>query len=77
VASWYDFARAIVREGARRGLTKEVEVQACASEAVPRPAVRPAYAVLGLERARAQGLTLPHWTEALTRYLDEEQERRA
>jgi dTDP-4-dehydrorhamnose reductase len=77
VASWYDFARAIVREGARRGLTKEVEVLACPSHAVPRPAVRPAYAVLGLERARAAGLALPHWTDALTAYLDEELERHA
>ena len=77
VASKYDFARAIVREGARRGLTKEVEVQACASEAFPLPAARPAYAVLGLERARAQGLALPHWTDALSGYLDEEQQRRA
>ncbi len=77
VASWYDFARAIVREGARRGLTKQVEVQACASDEVRRPAVRPAYAVLGLERARAEGLALPHWTDALATYLDEEAKRRA
>ena len=77
LASKYDFARAIVREGAQRGLTKQVEVLACASEAFPRPAVRPAYAVLGLERARAAGLALPHWTDALTAYLDEELERHA
>jgi dTDP-4-dehydrorhamnose reductase len=77
MASWFDFARAIVREGAQRGLTKQVDVQACASEERRDPAVRPAYAVLGLKRARAAGLSLPHWTDALATYLDEEVKRRA
>jgi dTDP-4-dehydrorhamnose reductase len=77
VTSWYDFARAIVLEGARRGLTKQVEVEPCSSAASSRPAPRPAYSVLALERARAEGLRMPHWTDALTVYLDEEVRRRA
>ena len=77
VASRYDFACAIVLEGARRGLTKQVEVSACSTSALARPATRPAYAVLGLERARAAGLRLPHWSAALQAYLDEEVGRHA
>ena len=43
---------------------------------MPRPAERPAYGVLGLERAREHGIRLPHWREALADYLDAEQEGR-
>jgi dTDP-4-dehydrorhamnose reductase len=66
-----------VHEGSRRGLTKQVDVEPCASSAFPRPAPRPAYSALGLERARAEGLRMPHWTDALITYLDEEVQRRA
>ena len=43
---------------------------------MPRPAARPAYGVLGLERARGLGIDLPHWREALDGYLDAEREGR-
>jgi dTDP-4-dehydrorhamnose reductase len=43
---------------------------------MPRPAARPAYAVLGLERARGLGIALPHWRIALADYLDAEREAR-
>lgn len=72
VCSWYDFAREIIREGAARGLTQTVEIAPISTEEMPRPAARPAYAVLGLERARAAGVRLPHWRDALAAYLDEE-----
>lgn len=76
VASWFDFARAVVDEGARRGLNPRVEVLAIPTREMPRPAARPAYGVLGLERARGLGLSLPHWREALEGYLDAEREGR-
>lgn len=74
VCSWYDFAREIVAEGAARGLVEAVPVEPIASEEMPRPAVRPAYAVLALDRARAAGIRLPHWRDALVAYLDAEAE---
>ena len=36
---------------------------------VRRAARRPAYAVLDLARLEAHGITMPHWRDALTRYL--------
>jgi dTDP-4-dehydrorhamnose reductase len=74
VASWYDFACAIVAGGAQRGLCPEVEITPVSTEAFPRPARRPRMAVLGLDRARASGIRLPHWREALERYLSIEKE---
>ncbi len=75
-ASWFDFAREIVIEGARRGLCPRVDVRAIPTREMPRPATRPAYGVLGLDRARGLGLVLPHWREALDGYLDAEREGR-
>jgi dTDP-4-dehydrorhamnose reductase len=72
VCSWYDFAREIVREGAARGLAQPVDVDPIATEEMPRPAPRPPYAVLALDRARAAGIRLPHWRDALASYLDAE-----
>jgi dTDP-4-dehydrorhamnose reductase len=51
-------------------------VRAISTRELPRPAARPAYGVLGLARARALGLDLPHWREALAAYLDAEREGR-
>ncbi len=73
VASWFDFARAVIDEGIRRGLNGRVDVVPIPTREMPRPAARPAYGVLGLERARGLGLVLPHWREALDGYLDAEQ----
>jgi dTDP-4-dehydrorhamnose reductase len=76
IASWCDFARAIVGEGARRGLSPAVPVQPIATGELARAAVRPAYGVLSLERARKLGVVLPHWQQALADYLDCEREGR-
>jgi len=75
-ASWFDLAHMVVEEGARRGLHPPVEVRAIPTSEMPRPAPRPAYGVLGLERARGLGLVLPHWREALDGYLDAVREGR-
>jgi len=76
MASWFDLAREVVEQGARRGLHRPVAVLAIPTREMPRPAVRPAYGVLGLERARGLGIVLPHWREALDGYLDAEREER-
>jgi len=76
IASFFDLARAVVDEGVRRGIHPRVEVLAIPTREMPRPASRPAYGVLGLERARGLGLVLPHWREALDGYFDAEGEGR-
>ena len=76
VASWYDFALAAVGEARLRGQIREVAVRPVTSAEFPRPAARPAFGVLGLERARELGIELPHWRDSLGRYLDAEEEQR-
>jgi dTDP-4-dehydrorhamnose reductase len=76
IASWYDLAHAAVHEGARRGLNTEVPLVAIPTSEMPRPARRPAYGVLSLEKARGLGITLPHWRDALGAYLDAERDGR-
>ena len=72
IASFFDLASAAVGEGAQRRLCPRVEVRAIASSEMPRPAIRPAYGVLSLARARSLGVRLPHWRDALHQYLDAE-----
>ena len=74
VASWYDLAREAVVEGARRGLNQQVAVEPIPTREMPRPAARPAHAVLALERARGLDVSLPYWREALVGYLEREAE---
>ncbi len=61
--SWFEFARAIVQES---GLT--CDVQPCTTAEFPRPAPRPAYSVLGTERAH-EVPAMPGWREGLSDYL--------
>jgi dTDP-4-dehydrorhamnose reductase len=76
LASWYDLAVAAVEEATRRGLAPSVQVRPVSTVEMPRPARRPAYAVLALERARGMGINLLHWRDALAAYLDAEAEGR-
>jgi dTDP-4-dehydrorhamnose reductase len=62
--SWFEFAREIFTQA---GL--EVRVVPCTTEEFPRPAPRPAYSVLGSERA--DPIRLPDWREGLASYLAE------
>jgi len=76
VASFFDLACAAVELGARRGLCPPVAVQPIPSGEMPRPAARPAYAVLDLARARALGIRSPHWRDALASHFDSERDGR-
>ncbi len=62
--SWYDFAEAIFA-----GAGREMTVHRGSSADLGRPAPRPAYSVLGTERAEAP--RLPGWREGLAAYLNE------
>ena len=64
VASWYDFARAIM---AAYGLP--CEVRAIMTSDYPTPAERPAYSVLDLTKARRAGFRLRHWRDALAAFV--------
>ena len=63
-ATWFEFAREIVR---RAGV--EAEVAPCATSEYPVRAARPAYSVLDNAKAAAAFGTLPPWQDALDRYL--------
>ncbi len=68
VASWYDFAHAIVKEAAAyHPPFGSVRVEPVKSGDFPRPARRPAYSVLDKERVkRAVGVSIPHWSSSLS-----------
>ena len=64
--SWYEFARAIVA-----GVGGDCEVLPCTTAQFPRPAPRPAFSVLGTDRA--DELTpMPSWQDGLSAYLSAE-----
>jgi dTDP-4-dehydrorhamnose reductase len=62
--SWFDFATEIFRRA-----EVDVRLVPCTTEEFPRPAPRPAYSVLGSERADAP--RLPSWRDGLAAYLAE------
>jgi dTDP-4-dehydrorhamnose reductase len=68
--TWRDFAAAIVQE---MGLP--VSVLPITTAEAGRLARRPAYSVLGHDRLASLGLELPHWKEALRRFLSLQQIR--
>lgn len=66
--SWFEFAQEIV---AYAGL--QTEVRPVTSQQFPRPAPRPGYSVLSADSLKAFGITMPSWSDALRRYVDERQ----
>ena len=63
VASWYDFAVAIMAQSGLSCTVTPIE-----STAYPTRAVRPAYSVLNKVKIKtAFGLTIPHWMDGLKR----------
>ena len=61
--SWFEFARAVLREAG-----VDTPVRPVSTAEFPRPARRPAYSVLRSSRPEAP--ILPHWQEGLTDYLN-------
>ena len=63
--SWYDFAREIARQ-----LDREVEVVPIPTAEAPRPAPRPAYSVLAVDRfEKLAGRAVESWQEGLAAHL--------
>lgn len=68
VASWYDFAKAILRIAGKTN--KVIPVP---TEDYPTVATRPAYSILDKSRIKATyGVEIPHWEEALDDCLKKE-----
>lgn len=65
VASWYDFAQAIVEYG---GIA--CELTPISTNEYPLPAARPAFSVLSKKKIRDQfDITIPHWRESLKKCI--------
>ncbi len=62
--SWHEFACEIVAS-----MGKAVPVHPISTEEAGRPAPRPAYGVLANTVLAREGIVLPHWKEALSRYM--------
>ncbi|VAW35317.1 dTDP-4-dehydrorhamnose reductase [hydrothermal vent metagenome] len=72
VASWYDFAVAVVEGLKRRGAGLSVErIEPVLSAAYKTPAKRPSYSVMDKAKyKKATGAHVRHWGEALSSYLE-------
>ncbi len=73
IASWYDFAHAIMEEGLATGLLDEpIRINPLRTDQYPTPAARPSYSVLETSVTRAD-LELPaiHWRDELRNMLRE------
>ncbi|MFG0257709.1 MAG: dTDP-4-dehydrorhamnose reductase [Phycisphaerales bacterium JB043] len=62
--TWYELACAIVER-----MNPSCRVAPCGSEVYPRPASRPSYSVLDIERTSRIVGDIPHWREALCSVL--------
>ena len=73
VASWYDFAQAIMEEGLQLGLLeKSIYLKPLTTADYPTPASRPAYSVLDKTRTwAALNMTGEHWRVALRKMMQE------
>lgn len=64
--SWYDFAKAIIKES---GL--DVRIEPCTTDEFPRPAPRPKYSVMDHVSIRTNGFNeLRHWSAALKEFIE-------
>jgi dTDP-4-dehydrorhamnose reductase len=65
VATWWDVARAAIDEWGH----PELAIEKLRTEEYPLPAPRPAWSVLDTGRARARGVVMRPWQDALRAYL--------
>ncbi len=67
VASWYDFAEAIVEEAKVAGVKLRCSsIEPILTSEYPAPAKRPAYSVLDKKKVKtAFGVAIPHWRRSL------------
>ena len=73
VASWYDFAYAIMEEGVALGLLDNtIEINAITTADYPTPASRPCYSVMDKTTTwKALGIKSEHWRVALRQMMAE------
>ncbi|MBI5454290.1 MAG: dTDP-4-dehydrorhamnose reductase, partial [Deltaproteobacteria bacterium] len=73
VASWYDFAEAVVEESRRMGATLKCRtIEPVRTSEYPTPAKRPAYSVLDKQKIKKTfGVRIPHWRASLVKMLEE------
>ncbi len=73
VASWYDFAQAIMEEGVQLGLLdNQIQLKPLTTADYPTPASRPAYSVLDKTQTwEALSLSGEHWRVALRKMMTE------
>ncbi|NOS35192.1 MAG: dTDP-4-dehydrorhamnose reductase [Deltaproteobacteria bacterium] len=73
VASWHEFASAIIQEAEALGISLKCRVvEPIPTSEYPLPAERPAYSVLDTERIKKSfGLSIPHWRVSLRRMIKE------
>ena len=73
VASWYDFAYAIMEEGVALGLLeKTIKIKPITTADYPTPASRPCYSVLDKTTTwKALGMQSDHWRVALRKMMKE------
>jgi len=62
--TWHEFASEIVRLSGHR-----VPVEPITAAEMPRPAKRPAYSVLSLDRLHHLGFSMPSWQDGLQRFV--------
>ncbi|MBI2413412.1 MAG: dTDP-4-dehydrorhamnose reductase [Deltaproteobacteria bacterium] len=73
VASWYDFADAIVDESRKMGASLRCRtIEPILTSEYPTPARRPAYSVLDKQKIKKTfGIRIPHWRASLIKMLEE------
>ncbi|HTZ33131.1 MAG TPA: dTDP-4-dehydrorhamnose reductase [Methylomirabilota bacterium] len=65
--SWFEFAREVLNQAGRGN----VPVKPVSSSEFPRPATRPSYSILSPASLNRSGITMRHWKDAVTIYLQD------
>lgn len=67
VCSWFEFAQEVLTQAGRGA----IRVLPVTTSEFPRPARRPAYSVLSPASLNRYGITMRHWKEAVSAYLND------